>query len=109
MAPLERHIRIPQFIRLVLSGVVGLRRFKQVQCFSSLQLPPKLFPSLLFSLLAVVHAESTSCDDLLRANAAGFVWVSAVDAEKQKVTLLAPAPLTNTNPTLIAGSIKWAS
>ena len=76
---------------------------------ASQQLPPNLYPSLSYSLLAVVHAESGKCDDLLTATAAGFVWVSSVDIEKQKITLLAPAPLTTPSLMLLAGSIKWSN
>ena len=76
---------------------------------ASKQLPPNLYPSLSYSLLAVVHAESGKCDDLLAANAAGFVWVSSVDIERQKITLLAPAPLMTQSLMLLAGSIKWSN
>ena len=76
---------------------------------ASQQLPAKLYPSLMNSLLCVLHTDATRCDDLLRANAAGFVWVSAVDAEKQKMTLLAPSPLAMPSLTLLAGSLKWSN
>ena len=77
---------------------------------ASQQLPPKLYPSLMHTVLARVHAESVSlsCDDLLRANAVGFVWVSAVDLDKQKMTLLTPAPLALPSLTLIGGTLRWA-
>lgn len=75
---------------------------------ASKQLPPSLYPSLSHSLLAVLYAESEKCDDLLAANAAGFVWVSAIDTERQKLTLLAPSPLVTPTLTLLAGSIKWS-
>ena len=75
---------------------------------ASQQLQPKQFPSLMHSLLCVLYAASGSCDDLLRANAVGFVWVSAVDVDKQKVTLLAPSPLHTPSPTLLSGSLKWS-
>ena len=76
---------------------------------ASSQVPPPLYPSLAHSVLAVVHAEAAHCDDLLGANAAGFVWVSHVDAEKGKLTLLTPAPLGTTSPILLSGSLKWSS
>ena len=66
------------------------------------------YPSLLHSLLAVVLAESGSCDDLLRASASGFVHVTQVDTERQKITLLAPAPITRTSLFLLSGAIKWS-
>jgi len=34
--------------------------------------------------------------------------VSAVDVEKQQMTLLAPSPLVLASLTLIAGSLKWS-
>ena len=75
---------------------------------ASKQLPAALYPSLCYSLLAVLHAESGKCDDLLAANAAGFVWVSAVDIEKMKITLLTPSPLAMPSLVLLQGSIKWS-
>lgn len=75
---------------------------------ASQQLQPKQFPSLSHSVLCVLYAESGNCDDLLRANAVGFVWVSSVDVEKQKLTLLSPSPLHTPTPVLLAGSLKWS-
>ena len=74
----------------------------------SKQLPAALYPSLCYSLLAVLHVESAKCDDLLAANAAGFVWVSVVDIEKMKITLLTPSPLAMPSLILLQGSIKWS-
>ena len=74
---------------------------------ASKQLPPALYPSLAYSLLAVLPIESSNCDDLLTTPAAGFVWVNAVDLEKQKINLLAPAPLLTSSLTLLQGSLKW--
>ena len=71
------------------------------------QLPHSLYPSLSHSVLALVYSESGLCDDLLAANVVGFVWVSGVDLEKQKITLLAPSPLAMPALWLLAGSIKW--
>lgn len=72
------------------------------------QLPPARYPSLVHSVLAVVYAPSGTCDDLLGAPAAGFVWVSAVDMERQKVTLLAPSPVALPSSWLLSGTLKWA-
>ena len=55
----------------------------------------------------IAHAANASL--LLAANAAGFVWVSSVDIERQKITLLAPAPLMTQSLMLLAGSIKWSN
>lgn len=66
------------------------------------------WPSLTHAVLAVVFSEeSAKCDDLVGASAAGFVYVSSVDMDKQQVTLLAPSPLPMPTATLLAGSIKW--
>ena len=58
-------------------------------------------------MLAVVFSEGASCDELLRASVAGFVYVTQVDMEKQQVTLLAPSPLPMPTAWLLAGSVKW--
>ena len=65
------------------------------------------WPSLTQSVLAVVFCESDKCDDLLAASVAGFVYVTAVDMDKQQVTLLSPSPLAMPTTSLLAGSIKW--
>lgn len=84
-------------------------RLAQEDQLAAKQLPPFQFAALAHSLLALVHAESGHADHLLAANAAGFVWVSAVDQEKQKITLLAPAPLAaGQQVLLLAGSVKWS-
>lgn len=75
----------------------------------SSQLLPSHFPSLVHSVLSLVYADSATCDDLLKANSTGFVWVSHVDPENQKITLLAPAPIAlGAAPLhLLLGSLKW--
>lgn len=75
---------------------------------ASSQLAPSSYPSLTHSLLAFVYADSHSCDDLLRASAAGYVWVSAVDLAAQKITLLAPTAFTSMPIRLLGGTIKWS-
>jgi len=67
------------------------------------------FVSLTHTVLALAFATSTQCDDLLRANIAGLVLVTSVDAEAQKITILSPAPLPLPSNILLAGSIKWVS
>ena len=62
--------------------------------------------SLLNAVLAVVLTSSSKCDDLLAAPAAGFVYVSAVDVESGKVTLLAPSPAALPSNVLLSGAIK---
>ena len=69
--------------------------------------PKAQFPSLLHSILAVVSTGSSTCDDLLQANAVGFVFVTAVDMERQKITLLTPSPSALPYCRLLTGSIKW--
>ncbi|EOD39549.1 hypothetical protein EMIHUDRAFT_420773 [Emiliania huxleyi CCMP1516] len=63
---------------------------------------------LVHSLLAVVRSPSGSCDDLLAAPLAGVVLVSAVDLERQRITLLSPSPLPLPSMTLLAGSLRWS-
>jgi polyribonucleotide 5'-hydroxyl-kinase len=72
------------------------------------QLPVSRYPSLMYSVLAVMMSDSGQCDDLLRANVAGFVWVTQVDMERQKVTVLTPSPVALPSCWLLAGSVKWA-
>ena len=69
--------------------------------------PPSQYPSLVHSILAVVLTESSKCDDLLTANAAGFVFVTMVDMERQKITVLSPSPLALPSTRLLVGSLKW--
>jgi hypothetical protein len=71
--------------------------------------PSAAFVSLTHTVLALVLASSSSCGDLLHANVAGLVHVTAVDAEAQKITILSPAPLPLPSSILLAGSIKWVS
>ena len=65
------------------------------------------YPSLVHSVLAVVLTDSSKCDDLLQANIAGFVFVTAVDVERQKITLLSPSPLALPSTRLLSGTVKW--
>mmetsp|Transcript_13309 Transcript_13309/g.22894 ORF Transcript_13309/g.22894 Transcript_13309/m.22894 type:complete len:336 (+) Transcript_13309:365-1372(+) len=60
---------------------------------------------LVHSVLAVSHAPSP--DFLLDSNIAGFIYVSDVDVEKQKITCVAPSPGPLPSRYLIAGSLKW--
>ena len=62
--------------------------------------------SLAHAVLAVVLTSSTSCDDLLAAAAAGFVYVSAVDVENGKLSLLCPSPAALPSAVLLGGTIK---
>ena len=65
------------------------------------------YPSLLNSVLAVALTDSNKCDDLLQANIAGFVFVTAVDMERQKITLLSPSPISLPSSRLLTGAVKW--
>ena len=75
---------------------------------ASTAIPPSHYPSLSHLLLAVVRTSSASCDDLLDASCAGYVWVQHVDLERQKVQILAPSGLQAPTLRLLAGSIKWS-
>ncbi len=55
-------------------------------------------------LLAVSHAQQP--DELLSANVAGFVWISAVDPVQQTISYLSPCVGDLPAPFLLAGSLK---
>lgn len=71
------------------------------------RLTPAQFPSLVHSILGLVYSETDSCDDLLNACAAGFVFVDSVDVEHQTMTLLAPSLGELPSNRYLLGSIKW--
>jgi len=81
-------------------------RLPRDQLVATLVLPAQ-YPSLLHSVLAVVLTDNSKADDLLQANAAGFVLVTAVDMERQKITLLSPSPFALPSTRLLTGSVKW--
>ena len=64
--------------------------------------------SLVNTLLALVFSPSGRCDDLLQAAVAGVVCITAVDKEKQKITLLSPSPLPLPSSTLLSGTLRWS-
>jgi len=65
------------------------------------------FPSLelLHSVLGVSHAQSI--DKLLETNIAGFVYVTDVNMERRKLTVLSPSPGILPSRYLLLGSLKW--
>jgi polyribonucleotide 5'-hydroxyl-kinase len=65
------------------------------------------WPTLLKSILAVSYAQSTDDDAILSANIAGVVYVTHVDVESARVTVLAPSPAALPGSVLMKGSLKW--
>ncbi|OZJ04616.1 hypothetical protein BZG36_02036 [Bifiguratus adelaidae] len=63
--------------------------------------------SLSHSILGLSNAERDEEAHLVSSNLAGFVYVSAVDEIKRKVTILSPAPGRLPKKYLIMGSFKW--
>eukprot|EP01114_Cavostelium_apophysatum_P001760 TRINITY_DN11535_c0_g1_i1.p1 TRINITY_DN11535_c0_g1~~TRINITY_DN11535_c0_g1_i1.p1 ORF type:complete len:477 (-),score=26.17 TRINITY_DN11535_c0_g1_i1:159-1460(-) len=60
---------------------------------------------ILNSILSVSHAKSA--DTVISSNLAGFVYVSDVSFEKQKITLLSPCPGPLPSRFLVMGNIQW--
>lgn len=60
---------------------------------------------LLHSVLAVSHADSAEA--VLTRNIAGFIYVTDVNIERHKITVLAPCPGQLPSKYLIFGSLKW--
>jgi len=67
----------------------------------------EIFPSgdLLHALLGVSHAKTP--ETILTSNVAGFVIVTEVNFERQKIVLLAPCPGPLPSRYLLLGSIKY--
>jgi len=67
----------------------------------------KVTPSseILHSVLGVSHARTQEA--VLETNLAGFVYVTEVNLEKRKVTLLAPCPGPLPGKYVLVGSLKW--
>lgn len=61
-------------------------------------------PDLLYSLLALSHAETP--EQLAASNVAGFILVKEVDSSKGTITYLAPCPGPLPGKLLLAGSFK---
>eukprot|EP00276_Gloeochaete_wittrockiana_P014102 CAMPEP_0184333008 /NCGR_PEP_ID=MMETSP1089-20130417/2094_1 /TAXON_ID=38269 ORGANISM="Gloeochaete wittrockiana, Strain SAG46.84" /NCGR_SAMPLE_ID=MMETSP1089 /ASSEMBLY_ACC=CAM_ASM_000445 /LENGTH=431 /DNA_ID=CAMNT_0026656627 /DNA_START=221 /DNA_END=1516 /DNA_ORIENTATION=+ len=60
---------------------------------------------LIHSIIGVSHAAAP--DFLLEANLAGFLYVTDVDVEKQRITCLAPSPGPLPSRYVIVGTLKW--
>jgi len=61
--------------------------------------------SLQYGVLAVSFAKDKEA--LLKENVAGFLYVTYVDMQKQKLTCLAPAPGPLPHHLLLTGTVKW--
>ena len=62
---------------------------------------------LLHAVMAVSY--STEASTLMQKNVAGFVFVSAVDAQKKTLTLLTPAPGPLPSMCFLTGTVKWSA
>ncbi|KAI8381040.1 Pre-mRNA cleavage complex II protein Clp1-domain-containing protein [Radiomyces spectabilis] len=62
----------------------------------------------LHSILAILNADPSEPENkLLESNIAGFIYVSDVDEEKQKMAILSPAPGRLPRRHLLMGAFKW--
>lgn len=62
----------------------------------------------LHSILAILNADQNEHENrILENNVAGFIYVSDVDDEKRKVTILSPSPGRLPKKHLLMGSFKW--
>ncbi|KAI7847551.1 Pre-mRNA cleavage complex II protein Clp1-domain-containing protein [Circinella umbellata] len=62
----------------------------------------------LHSVMAILNADNTVPESkLLETNIAGFIYVSDVDEERKKMTILSPAPGRLPRKHLLLGSFKW--
>ncbi|EMR11267.1 hypothetical protein PNEG_00297 [Pneumocystis murina B123] len=67
-----------------------------------------VFSILQNSVLAVSHANiNDSIDTILESPVAGYIYVSDVDDNKKKLTILSPLPGKLPSSVLIMGSFKW--
>jgi len=74
----------------------------------AVKLGVKSWPGMLKAILAVSFAQSGDDENsVLAANIAGIVFVTNVDVENGRVTVLAPSPVAFPGGVLLAGSIKW--
>lgn len=72
------------------------------------KLGDKSWPAQLKAILAVSFATSADEETVLAANVAGIVYVTQVDTENLRVTVLAPSPSALPGgPVLLTGDIKW--
>lgn len=62
----------------------------------------------LHSILAILNSDQNESENnLLQSNVAGFIYVSDVDEEKRKVTILSPSPGRLPKKHILMGSFKW--
>ncbi|KAG0189240.1 Cleavage polyadenylation factor subunit clp1 [Apophysomyces sp. BC1034] len=66
------------------------------------------FDMCLHSVMAILNADNLEHENkLLECNITGFIYVSDVDEEKQKMTILSPSPGRLPRRHLLMGSFKW--
>ncbi|BGP57748.1 hypothetical protein JCM8202_002401 [Rhodotorula sphaerocarpa] len=70
---------------------------------------PRAASEVVNRILAVPMAEEErdGQDKVVKGPVMGFVWASALDKEKKKITLLSPLPGRLPRKTLIVGSLDW--
>ncbi|POY75897.1 hypothetical protein BMF94_0980 [Rhodotorula taiwanensis] len=70
---------------------------------------PRAASEVVNRVLAVPMAEEErdGQDKVVKGPVMGFVWVSALDKDKKKITLLSPLPGRLPRRTLIVGSVDW--
>ncbi|GAA5942733.1 cleavage polyadenylation factor subunit CLP1 [Sporobolomyces koalae] len=70
---------------------------------------PRAASEILNRILAVPQAEEgdEGEEKVVKGPVGGFVWVSALDQAKKKITLLSPLPGRLPRKTLILGSLDW--
>jgi len=67
------------------------------------EVPPS--QDILHSLLGVCHAKTK--ESILECNIAGFVYVTDINFERRKMTVLSPCPGPLPGKFLIKGKLKW--
>eukprot|EP01095_Lingulamoeba_sp_RSL-Kostka_P002004 TRINITY_DN1286_c0_g1_i1.p1 TRINITY_DN1286_c0_g1~~TRINITY_DN1286_c0_g1_i1.p1 ORF type:complete len:426 (-),score=115.28 TRINITY_DN1286_c0_g1_i1:260-1537(-) len=60
---------------------------------------------LLHSILAVTHAESS--DNIICSNIAGYLYITNIDLDRKKISVLAPCPGPLPSRYLLLTSLKW--
>jgi len=81
---------------------IGTKRLVDPNLLVRVNPPPS---DLQHCILAVSHAKDMA--GLLTENAAGFIFIVAVDTEKKNLTCLSPCPGPLPRNFLLMGSLKW--
>ncbi len=95
--------RIGSLTGATTSSLLPLGQASAIDPLKVLSVTPS--PDLLHSLLAVIYC--TSSDQILSSNVAGYVYVTEINVEKQKITLMVPCAGPLPTKFLLAGTLKW--